>query len=127
MACQWVSISVSFAMQAQRYLPLLSKTTPQYALTYLFKESRNESYEIIKNEPNLIQFKNEQVSLGAGRGVRRVVVTYGNSAVTDLGVFGNQQGSHYQRYRFVTLNLVMQRYSVLIQVFRLAIHSQLVA
>jgi len=106
---------------------LLSKTTPQYALTYLFKESRNESYEIIKNEPNLIQFKNEQVSLGAGRGVRRVVVTYGNSAVTDLGVFGNQQGSHYQRYRFVTLNLVMQRYSVLIQVFRLAIHSQLVA
>jgi hypothetical protein len=33
-----------------------------FALPKFFKESKNERYEIIKNEPNLIQFKNEQVS-----------------------------------------------------------------
>ncbi|KAI4749893.1 hypothetical protein E4T44_14978 [Aureobasidium sp. EXF-8845] len=31
-----------------------------FALPKFFKESKNERYEIIKNEPNLIQFKNEQ-------------------------------------------------------------------
>lgn len=31
-----------------------------FALPKLFKASKNESYEIIKNEPELIQFKNEQ-------------------------------------------------------------------
>ncbi len=32
-----------------------------YALPKLFKDSKNESYEIVKNDPLLIQFKNEQV------------------------------------------------------------------
>ena len=32
-----------------------------FALPKLFKESKNEAYEVIKNEPGLIQFKNEQV------------------------------------------------------------------
>jgi hypothetical protein len=32
-----------------------------FALPKFFKESKNERYEIIKNERNLIQFKNEQV------------------------------------------------------------------
>lgn len=31
-----------------------------FALPKLFKDSKNEGYEIIKNEDNLIQFKNEQ-------------------------------------------------------------------
>ena len=32
-----------------------------FALPKLFKESKNEGYEVIKNEPGVIQFKNEQV------------------------------------------------------------------
>ena len=35
-----------------------------FALPKLFKSSVNEGYEVIKNEPGLIQFKNEQASLG---------------------------------------------------------------
>ncbi|CCM01732.1 uncharacterized protein FIBRA_03798 [Fibroporia radiculosa] len=31
-----------------------------FALPKLFKESKNEGYEVVKNEPLLIQFKNEQ-------------------------------------------------------------------
>ncbi|KAI0349960.1 hypothetical protein OH77DRAFT_1414048 [Trametes cingulata] len=31
-----------------------------FALPKLFKESKNESYQIVKNDPLLIQFKNEQ-------------------------------------------------------------------
>jgi hypothetical protein len=33
-----------------------------FALPKLFKASKNERYEIIKNDRDLIQFKNEQVS-----------------------------------------------------------------
>ena len=33
-----------------------------FALPKLFNESKNEGYEIIKNDRDLIQFKNEQVS-----------------------------------------------------------------
>lgn len=33
-----------------------------FALPKLFKDSKNEKYQIIKNEPGLIQFKNEQVN-----------------------------------------------------------------
>lgn len=33
-----------------------------FALPKLFAESKNEAYEVVKNEPGLIQFKNEQVS-----------------------------------------------------------------
>jgi len=32
-----------------------------FALPKLFKASKNERYEIIKNDRDLIQFKNEQV------------------------------------------------------------------
>ena len=32
-----------------------------FALPKLFKDSKNERYQIVKNEPGLIQFKNEQV------------------------------------------------------------------
>ena len=34
-----------------------------FALPKLFKESKNEGYEVIRNDPLLIQFKNEQVGL----------------------------------------------------------------
>jgi len=34
-----------------------------FALPKLFKASKNERYEIIKNDKDLIQFKNEQVSI----------------------------------------------------------------
>ena len=34
-----------------------------FALPKLFNESKNERYEIVVNEPGLIQFRNEQVSL----------------------------------------------------------------
>lgn len=37
-----------------------------FALPKLFKDSHNVKYEIIKNEPNLIQFKNEQSWTFAG-------------------------------------------------------------
>ena len=37
-----------------------------FALPKLFKESKNEGYEVVKNEPGLIQFKNEQVSERTG-------------------------------------------------------------
>lgn len=33
-----------------------------FALPKLFKESKNEGYQVVKNDPLLIQFKNEQVS-----------------------------------------------------------------
>ena len=33
-----------------------------FALPKLFKASKNERYQIVKNEPGLIQFRNEQVS-----------------------------------------------------------------
>lgn len=33
-----------------------------FALPKLFKDSKNERYEIVKNDKDLIQFKNEQVS-----------------------------------------------------------------
>ena len=33
-----------------------------FALPKLFKASKNERYEIIKNDRDLIQFKNEQVN-----------------------------------------------------------------
>lgn len=33
-----------------------------FALPKLFKASKNEGYEVVVNEPGLIQFKNEQVS-----------------------------------------------------------------
>lgn len=39
-----------------------------FALPKLFKASKNERYEIIKDEPNLIQFKNEQVCLDVSIG-----------------------------------------------------------
>ena len=42
-----------------------------FALPKLFKESKNEGYEVIKNDPLLIQFKNEQVSVFAGPGESR--------------------------------------------------------
>ena len=32
-----------------------------FALPKLFAESKNEAYEVVKNDPDLIQFKNEQV------------------------------------------------------------------
>ena len=32
-----------------------------FALPKLFKDSKNEKYQIVKNEPGLIQFRNEQV------------------------------------------------------------------
>lgn len=32
-----------------------------FALPKLFKASKNEGYQIVKNEPGLIQFRNEQV------------------------------------------------------------------
>lgn len=32
-----------------------------FALPKLFKDSKNEGYQIVKNEPGLIQFRNEQV------------------------------------------------------------------
>ena len=34
-----------------------------FALPKLFKDSKNEKYQIVKNEPGLIQFRNEQVSV----------------------------------------------------------------
>ena len=34
-----------------------------FALPKLFKESKNEGYQVVTNEPGLIQFKNEQVSM----------------------------------------------------------------
>ena len=34
-----------------------------FALPKLFKDSKNEGYQIVKNEPGLIQFRNAQVSL----------------------------------------------------------------
>ncbi|EIN04024.1 hypothetical protein PUNSTDRAFT_77078 [Punctularia strigosozonata HHB-11173 SS5] len=37
-----------------------------FALPKLFKESKNERYEVIKNDPELIQFKNEQTWTFAG-------------------------------------------------------------
>lgn len=37
------------------------QTLARFALPKLFKDSKNEGYEIIKNDPELIQFKNEQV------------------------------------------------------------------
>lgn len=36
-----------------------------FALPKLFKESKNEGYEVIRNDPLLIQFKNEQVRVDA--------------------------------------------------------------
>ena len=32
-----------------------------FALPKLFTDSKNEKYQIVKNEPGLIQFRNEQV------------------------------------------------------------------
>ena len=32
-----------------------------FALPKLFKDSKTEKYQIVKNEPGLIQFRNEQV------------------------------------------------------------------
>lgn len=40
---------------------LLKQAGQWFALPKLFKSSVNEGYEITKNEPGLIQFKNEQV------------------------------------------------------------------
>ena len=34
-----------------------------FALPKLFKDSKNERYQIVKNEPGLIQFRNEQVGV----------------------------------------------------------------
>ena len=34
-----------------------------FALPKLFKDSKNEKYQIVKNEPGLIQFRNEQVGI----------------------------------------------------------------
>ena len=34
-----------------------------FALPKLFKDSKNEKYQIVKNEPGLIQFRNEQVGV----------------------------------------------------------------
>ena len=34
-----------------------------FALPKLFKASKNEGYQVVVNEPGLIQFRNEQVSL----------------------------------------------------------------
>lgn len=44
-----------------------------YALVKLFKESKNERYEIIKNDRDLIQFKNEQVRMKDYRFSRAVL------------------------------------------------------
>ena len=34
-----------------------------FALPKLFKDSKNEKYQVVKNEPGLIQFRNEQVGV----------------------------------------------------------------
>ena len=38
-----------------------------FALPKLFKDSKNEGYQIVKNEPGLIQFRNAQVSFALPR------------------------------------------------------------
>ena len=44
-----------------------------FALPKLFKESRNEGWEVVKNEPLLIQFKNEQTWVFPG-GVKSATI-----------------------------------------------------
>ena len=48
-----------------------------FALPKLFKASKNEGYEVVVNEPGLIQFRNEQVSALSG-----IDVTLFHSLVT---------------------------------------------
>jgi hypothetical protein len=45
-----------------------------FALPKLFKASKNEGYEVVKNEPGLIQFKNEQVGGSLVSTLRRMLM-----------------------------------------------------
>src|SRR5580704_6847943 len=66
-----------------------------FALPKLFKDSHNVGYEIIKNDPGLIQFKNEQSWTFAG--IRKTVVT--NSLVS-LSLDPETANSQFLRVKY---------------------------
>lgn len=64
-----------------------------FALPKLFKESKNEGYEVIKNEPGFIQFKNEQVrTRSARRSFAPLLIS-----ITDLDIPRRREVGHHQR------------------------------
>jgi hypothetical protein len=64
-----------------------------FALPKFFKESKNERYEIIKNDRDLIQFKNEQVCNKSFFRPRTMLT----QAVMDIQA--HSQDRYHQRYR----------------------------
>lgn len=79
-----------------------------FALPKFFKESKNERYEIIKNDRDLIQFKNEQVCNKSFFRPRTMLT----QAVMDIQA--HSQDRYHQRYR---LPISRPRHS------RLGLHS----
>lgn len=68
-----------------------------FALPKLFKASKNERYEIIKNDRDLIQFKNEQVS----QTLDHITCCEWLLMVTVVDIQDHPQDSDHQRTRLV--------------------------
>ena len=64
-----------------------------FALPKLFKESKNEGYEVIRNDQGVIQFKNEQVRTSYPRLSPLLIDTL------DLDVPRRREVRHHQRAR----------------------------
>lgn len=67
-----------------------------FALPKLFKASKNEGYEVVKNEQLLIQFKNEQVC-SAEWPIMFARKLMAGLTLTDMDVPWRYQVDHYQR------------------------------
>jgi len=66
-----------------------------FALPKLFKESRNESYQVVKNDPLLIQFKNEQTWVFPG-GVKSTTI----NAIVSLSLDPDTADSEFPQVKY---------------------------
>ncbi|KAI5193520.1 hypothetical protein E4T38_09925 [Aureobasidium subglaciale] len=78
-----------------------------FALPKFFKESKNERYEIIKNDRDLIQFKNEQARDTYTRCTDFIQVKYHKDQANDKDYSHNGFGFHFKKFQADNVSKLM--------------------